>query len=95
MTQDHVLSHKKSLYFGHGTSSFLVLKVYHLVSKSLYYPTANPNVVKVPGFKLKLVFKFRCQKIYFEIDDVILVRSLPNFKFWKNDTFCIDDSNCE
>ena len=25
----------------------------------------------------------------------LLVTSLPHFKFWKKDVFCIDDPNCE
>ena len=51
MTQDHVLSHqKKSPCFGHGTYPLSAFKVCHLVSKSLYHPTANPKIVKVPSF---------------------------------------------
>ena len=55
-----------------GLLSILALKVCHLVSKSLYNPKANLEVVKEPSFEQKLVFKFRFKKIYFEIDVIIV-----------------------
>ena len=73
MTQDHVLSHQTNPYvLDMGLPPFSAFKVCHLVSKSLYYPTANLKVVKVPSFAYELVFKFRFKKKYFEVDDVIV-----------------------
>ena len=54
-----------------GLPPFLAFKVCHLVSKSLYYPTANLKVVKGPSFNQKLVLKFRFEKSLFKVDDVI------------------------
>ena len=72
MTQDHVLSHqKKSPCFDVGLPPFSAFKICHLVLKSLYHPTANLKVVKVPSFAKKLVFKFGIKKNNFEVDDVI------------------------
>ena len=34
-----------------GLPPFSAFKVCHLVSKSFYYPTANPKIVKVPSFE--------------------------------------------
>ena len=52
MTQVHVLSHQKEPYvLDEGLSPFLAFNVSHLMSKSLYYPTANPKVVEEPNFK--------------------------------------------
>ena len=46
MIQDQVTK-KKSPCFGHRTCPFLAFNVCHLVSKSFYYSTAYPKVVKV------------------------------------------------
>ena len=71
MTQDHVLSHQKNPHvLDMGLPPFSAFEVCHLVSKSVYYQTANPKTVKVPSFNYKLVFKFRF-KFFFEVDDVI------------------------
>ena len=62
-----------------GLPPFSAFKVCHLVSKSVYYETANPKVVKVPSFNEKLVFKLRNKIFFFEVDDVIAI------SFRKND----------
>ena len=51
-TQDHVPSHHKKNpnVLDMGLSPFLAFKVCHLVSKSLYCPTANLKVMEEPNF---------------------------------------------
>ena len=59
MTQDHVLSNQKKNphVLDMGLPPFSAFKVCHLVSKNVYYQTANPKAVKVPSFKLKVGFQ--------------------------------------
>ena len=99
MTQNHVLSlQKKNPHvLGVGLPPFLVFKVCHLVSKSLYCPTFNPKVIEESNFKPLLIFKCRYKQIYFKIDDVIVGDAIATLLSFGKMTYsvCIDDSNCE
>ena len=58
MAQDHVLSHQKNPHvLDMGLPPVLAFKVCHLVSKSLYHPTANPKLVKVSN-QVQVLKKF-------------------------------------
>ena len=96
MTQDHALSHqKKSSCLENGTSSCFDLKSLPSSVKESLLPNSDPKVIEEQILNGTWFSSAGMHKFILKSMTSLLVTTLPNFMFWKNDIVCIDDSNCK